>query len=389
MLKEKEYNIYILGAGFSKPAKLPLGNELFEYVLKEIKKPTIWHNHTINLYENFLKDDIERFINYKASVSGELLNENEINFEEFLSYLDIEHYFGLLGGDTWSNEGNESQVLIRNYISKVIFDKQNEIKESNFNLYELFVEKLRPEDIVITFNYDTILEKVLDKKKIKYRLFPVRYDEVNENEGILNTISDEVIILKMHGSIDWFSIKNYREQFKHHLKHKNYYPPSMSIFDNRIKFQPEKIIDEPYLSDSGLQDIYKVKNLGDYFSISSLMTEAPLILSPSMNKILYINPLLDFWWGFGHNGSFSKNIVIIGFSMPKHDAYLTQCIYSVINNYQNSSYQEKYEKSKIILVDYRTDELGICDYKNTYNFANQKKAVFYFNGFNEEVLNYF
>ncbi len=136
MLKEKEYNIYILGAGFSKPAKLPLGNELFEYVLKEIKKPTIWHNHTINLYENFLKDDIERFINYKASVSGELLNENEINFEEFLSYLDIEHYFGLLGGDTWSNEGNESQVLIRNYISKVIFDKQNEIKESNFNLYE-------------------------------------------------------------------------------------------------------------------------------------------------------------------------------------------------------------------------------------------------------------
>lgn len=389
MLKSKEYNIYFLGAGFSRPAKLPLGDELFKFVLEEIKKPINWRGQIINLYENFLKGDVQRFIDYKLSVNGKTLNENEINFEEFLSYLDVEHYLGLLGGDTWSNEGNESQVLLRNYISKVIFDRQNAMKESDFKLYDLFVEKLRPEDIVITFNYDTILEKVLDKKRIKYRLFPLRYDEVNEDGGALSTIADEVIILKMHGSIDWFSVKNYNKDFRRKLRQKNYFSPLMTIFDNRTIFHPEKIIDEPYPLDSGLQDVYKVKNLGDYFSISNLMTEAPLILSPSMNKILYINPLLDFWWGFGHNGSFSKNIVVIGFSMPKHDAYLKQCIYSIIDNYQNSSYQERYQKSKIILVDYRTDEYGISDYKNTYKFVNQTKAVYYFNGFDEEVLNCF
>lgn len=388
-MKNKEYNIYILGAGFSKPAKLPLGDELFEYVLKEIKISTTWHGHTINLYERFLKDDIERFINYKKSIQGESLNENQINLEEFLSYLDIEHYLGLLGGDTWSKVGNESQVLIRNYISKVIFDKQNKMEESDFSLYKLFVERLKPEDIVITFNYDTILEKALDKKRIRYRLFPHRYDNVNESGNALNTINDEVIVLKMHGSIDWFSIKNYREQFVYQLKQKSFRLPSMSIFNNREIFHPEKIIDEPYPYESGLQNIYKIGNLKDYFLISSLMTEAPLILSPSMNKILYVSPLLDFWWGFGHNGIYSKNIVIIGFSMPKHDAYIRQCIYSVIDNYQNSSYKGKHEKSNIILIDYKIDESGIKDYKNTYQFINVENAKYYFKGFNNEALNYF
>ncbi len=389
MLKYKEYNIYILGAGFSKPAKLPLGDELFELVINEVKKTTTWRGQKVNLYDNFIKHDIEKFISYKMSIEGKPLNENEVNFEEFLSYLDIEHYLGLLGGDTWSKEGNESQVLMRNYISKVIFDKQNKIAETDIKLYELFAEKLKPEDIIITFNYDTILEKVLDMKKIKYRLFPMRYDKVDEDGGTLNTTADEVIILKMHGSIDWFSIKNYRELFKGYLRQKKYYPAHDSIFSNSTIFQPEKIIDEPYFSDSGLQDIYKINNLSEYFSRSSLMTEAPMILSPSMNKILYINPLLDFWWGFGRNGSFSRYIVIIGFSMPKHDAYLKQCIYSLINNYQNSTYQEKYKESKIILIDHRTDEFGIGDYKNTYKFVNQEKAVYYLGGFNEKILNYF
>ena len=32
------YSIFILGAGFSKPAGMPLGDELFELILKEAKR---------------------------------------------------------------------------------------------------------------------------------------------------------------------------------------------------------------------------------------------------------------------------------------------------------------------------------------------------------------
>lgn len=386
MLKEKHYNIYILGAGFSKPAGLPLGNELFRYVVEEMKKPVHWREYKINLYEDYLKKDIEKYIDYHKSIFGKKLDEEEINFEELLSYLDLEHYLRLKGGDTWSEEGNESQVLIRNYISKIIFNRQTEMVDSDYSLYEQFVEKLRPEDLVITFNYDTLLENSLSRKNIQYRLFPHRYDKVLENGGgFLSTTENEVIVLKMHGSIDWFSIKSYHESIKYNLRLKNYNCPHNIIFNDKTVFQPEKIIDEPYPSSSSLQNIYKVKNLDKYFAEANFLTEAPLILSPSMNKILYINPLLDFWSGFSQNGSFSKNIVIIGFSMPEHDAYLRQSIYSIINNFQCSTYQEKYDKSDVILIDYRNDTPKIRDYKNTYMFVNPEKSIYYFDGFNEEI----
>ena len=227
MLKHKEYNIYILGAGFSKPAKLPLGDELFELVINEVKKTTTWRGQKVNLYDNFIKPDIEKFISYKMSIEGKPLYENEVNFEEFLSYLDIEHYLGLLGGDTWSKEGNESQVLMRNYISKVIFDKQNKIAEADFKLYELFAEKLKPEDIIITFNYDTILEKVLDMKKIKYRFFPMRYDKVDEDGVTLNTTADEVIILKSMDQLIGFQSKTIVNCSKVVLDTKIIIPPTI------------------------------------------------------------------------------------------------------------------------------------------------------------------
>lgn len=99
-----------------------------------------------------------------------------------------------------------------------------------------------------------------------------------------------------------------------------------------------------------------------------------------------MNPLLDFWWGFEQYGPISKNIVIIGFSLNEHVTYIRQCIYSVINNFQNSTYQQKYDKSNVILVDYRKTEKEQSEYKNTYRFVNPAKVVYYFDGFNEDVV---
>jgi hypothetical protein len=72
-----------------------------------------------------------------------------------------------------------------------------------FRLYESFVERLEPGDVILTFNYDTILEKAFARKRIAYRLFPNRFKNVGFAGGeILNT--NEIVLLKMHGSIKWF-----------------------------------------------------------------------------------------------------------------------------------------------------------------------------------------
>ena len=77
---------FILGAGFSKPAGLPLGNQLFSEILALAKLRGI---------EHIISRDIEFFLQYLKRTKGKKIKEGEINLEEFISYLDIEHYLTL------------------------------------------------------------------------------------------------------------------------------------------------------------------------------------------------------------------------------------------------------------------------------------------------------
>jgi hypothetical protein len=208
------FSIFVLGAGFSKPGGMPLGSELFREVLKRAKKTT--------LYENILKRDIELFLEYYNKTNNTSITEDEINFEEFISYLDIEHYLDLKGKDTWSSEGNKSQIAIRNLIAKTLFEKMSCMNEKNFALYESFVDNLDLGDIIITFNYDTILERCLEKRKKPYRLFLDRLSSVSHDVGIIDDNKEEIVLLKMHGSIDWFDIERYEIEYDYFRK-KDYF----------------------------------------------------------------------------------------------------------------------------------------------------------------------
>ncbi len=154
------FSIFVLGAGFSKPAGMPLGSEFFKEVLKKVKNTV--------LYENILKRDIELFLEYYNKTNSASITEDEINFEEFISYLDIEHYLDLKGKDTWSSEGNKSQIVIRNLIAKTLFEKMSSMDGKDFTLYKSFVQNLDAGDIIITFNYDTIIEKCLEMESKPY-----------------------------------------------------------------------------------------------------------------------------------------------------------------------------------------------------------------------------
>lgn len=155
------YRIYILGAGFSRKGGLPLGDELFGQIVEEAKRSV--------LYENILKPDIENFIEYKENATGKNLEEHEINLEEFASYLDIEHLLNLRGSDTWSAEGNRSQIVIRNLIGVILYRQISKIEESVLGIYKSFASHLDDTDYVLTFNYDNLLELALESIGKPYR----------------------------------------------------------------------------------------------------------------------------------------------------------------------------------------------------------------------------
>lgn len=371
-------NVFILGAGFSKPAGLPLGNELFGEIIRYAKLR--------GLYENILQADIATFLEYTHEANGEYLSEEQINFEEFISYLDIEHFLRLRGSDHWSNEGNRSQLVIRNLIGLSLYLRQESIKDEAFSLYENFVNRLEPGDWVFTFNYDTILEGAFKKQNIPYRLFQTRYKNLSFYGGEVDSDRDnEIVLLKMHGSIDWFDKS-------HYLRNRDYLrgsgkdiKPHNAVFDGRKDFRIKSLVEQPYPKDSALNSIYVLENLGDYFGESNLITEVPLIISPSFSKVVYLNPLTEFWAGFSRSGTVEKRVAVIGFSLPEHDEYLRQPLFWFLHNFQ--SYESPFcKKTKLKMVDLKQSGGEILDYKNRYKFIDWDKADCVFDGFDAAAL---
>lgn len=365
---KRKFNIFILGAGFSRPAGLPLGDELFAEILKQAKTSVI--------YDNILKKDIEYFLSYKREVDGVSLNEELINFEEFVSYLDLEHYLLLRGSDTWSEEGNRSQLAIRYLLGQILFDRTIEGNMKNIKLYDSFIEKLLPGDIIITFNYDTILENRFKAAEKQFRLI---WDSDSP-------FSDkDVIILKMHGSIDWFDYGRYEVMINGFKEQPYHTLPKHIIFSNPDLFKPTKITGSFGPNNHSLSRFYHIDNLDRYYNGNPQVIDCPFIISPSFNKLVYMNLFREFWYGFNNAGALNTTVAIIGLSLAYHDDYIKLPLYNLIDNFQNYD-PGIIKKSKLKIVDFKQSNEEIENFKKRYSFVNWEQTDFYTNGFNEEAI---
>lgn len=379
-------SIFIIGAGFSKLAGYPLGQELFSEIIKEAKR---LNPRGVNLYENILKPDIDDFLEYKEKTASPKLTEDKIDFEEFVSYLDVQHLLDLRGSDTWSEEGNKSQILIRNLIAKVFHRCWKNVENETFEIYKHFAARLEPTDYVLTFNYDTLLEHACEAQNIPYRLYPTRFKSITSSAGIVAAEdNNEVAILKMHGSIDWFDITKHESSEKYFRESKHFQQNSHVIFGDYKTFWPVKIIDEPYFQNSGLQKVYRISKLDEYFQRATLVEEAPLIVSPSFNKLPYLNPLVDFWYGLNRSGGSNKMITIIGFSLPPYDEYVRQPLYSLISNFQFVEMGKLMQKSKLKIVDLKNNNESIEAFKHNFRFVDWEKVDCYFKGFDNQAIDF-
>lgn len=376
-----KYRVFVLGAGFSKPAGLPLCFELFEQILEEAKYKFRHIGRTK------IDKDIDSFLDYQLKVKGKKLSRKDINFEDFISYLDIEHFLQLKGSDHWSDEGNVSQIIVKNLIAYVLYKKESLIKDKDFVLYEKFAENLKPGDVIITFNYDTILERTFARKNIPFRLYPTRFESLNFGGGTVKN-TDEIVLLKMHGSIDWFDFAAY-ERKREALK-----DSPITVPDRHSVFAREgdplslhKITDEPYPKQSPLNKIYRIDDVSNFLSTSNFSSASPLLISPSHSKMIYLNPLVEFWNGYNNAGIGNGSVVIIGFSLPEHDEYIRQPLYHLVNNFQNNDYWEGYlEKTNLKMIDYKQNQSEIDAYKKNYSFVDWNRTDCYFDGFDEKSL---
>lgn len=379
-MNKLKYRVIILGAGFSKPAGLPLADTLWRKILA--RSEFLWGR------ASKLNDDLDEYIAYRRDCDGVVLTKESVNFEEFLGFLDIEHFLGLRGSDTWSKDGNEGQVVIKNLIGEILttyMPPPDKIPD----IYLEFARRLQSHDYVLTFNYDVLLERALDAVGKPYRLFPCRYKSFSRFSGIVDSSKEEVTILKLHGSIDWFDKSQYLESEQEFKKQSATILPTHPVFNSTEDWGISRVLDGPRRSSDPLRNMYRVANIEELYKRQILFMATPWILSPSTNKVIYASPLEEFWSGLGRSGGTNFGMAIIGYSLPYHDHYARQAIYSLVRNYQEANWGEEifgFTKTPLVLVDYRTTDEGVIEFKNNYRFVDFEKTELHMNGFDIEAI---
>lgn len=375
-----KYRIIILGAGFSKPAGIPLAAELWEEIRKTASA------FPSNLRANKFNTDLDRYIRFRRDAAGEELTPATVDFEDFMRFLDVEHFLRLRGSDTWSPDGNEGTIVTKYLIGKILARHVSAL-ETVPELYLQFAKSLEPNDYILTFNYDTLLEISLDAIGKPYRLFPNRFKNINSFYNTLDLDRNEIIILKMHGSIDWFDRTEFEHRIAENKEHGSKNPTDI-IFSNETVLGLERIVDGPRPDSDPLKNIYRARNLNELYKIDHLFLATPRILPPSSMKLLYYTGLNNFWEGIENAGSFNFGMSIIGFSLPEHDEYARQILYNIVNNYQSYNTTSKFGEMKqnISIIDFFKDKKSERNFRNRYRFVDWSRAHLSGEGFNIESL---
>jgi hypothetical protein len=334
--------------------------------------------------------DLNDYIQFVAECDGTTLHPDKVNFEKFLSYLDVEFHLGLRGGDTWSSEGNETQVIVKTLIGQILTER---MPKSIPPLYEDFAKKLKPGDTVLTFNYDLLLERALDKIGTPYRLFPDRFKEVFPDGGGTTDMDrelNEVLILKLHGSLDWFSKESYlrTEREFRRLGAPGY--PHDAIFDPSRGVSVTPLVEGPRPQNDPLKEVYRVTDVEKLYKDPPLFLQTPLLVPPSTSKILWFDRFKDFWWGMDRMGVLNRRLTIIGLSLSAPDEYARQIIYTITKNYQKAHWGIEElgmgKKAPMLIIDFQTDESKQEEFGKRYAFVDASRAEFRFDGFTPATL---
>ena len=126
-----------------------------------------------------------------------------------------------------------------------------------------FCQKLSPSDVVLTFNYDTLIEDTLDYLGKSYRLFPNRLKEVGLMSSVIDSEAEngEIVISKLHGSIDWYDKLPYIKDRELASRHENPWESRHPIFKNGSSVVHTQLIEGPFEENDSLQYVYRINDL--------------------------------------------------------------------------------------------------------------------------------
>ena len=254
-----------------------------------------------------------------------------IDLERVLGYSHRKHYLRLLGSDEYFEHGSRSIVAARTAIQRILIQAT---PTDTPTLYRAFTEQLCPNDVVLTFNYDTLLEQTLDDIGKPYTLTPEWWLKTDPG-GFEPKYVD---LLKLHGSIDWYDRHYHDDAMRWHTEQGHDVPnrdpifgPTPSVPSEPLSRGPTEVFGSHILS-----QVFRVPNHTEHFPIEGpgAWHMVPFILPPAYDKLLGYDAILDLWENLHRTQDAFSSIIIIGYSLPSYDSYAYEALGRLLVDYQ-------------------------------------------------------
>ncbi len=285
----RERDVYFVGAGLSCALGLPNTAMLLDGVLDLIGRSARWQREGL---EERLRQAFEFF--YPDAVHDGYQPEVVDFFSALRTYLDVGA--GLPGGFT---DAPHLYRALKTAIAQLLIEK---LRGSNSALragHDYLDEIVRPGNVVVTSNWDVVVERYASLRKV-----PVRLSGSGDD--------DELVLLKLHGSIDWCL----GQDMTRRASADEYALLSERLFPGR----PYRQTLPPKSRRDGM--VIRVRALESWGSAWRLIrsrADEPLMVTMARGKSGDLGPLRQVWRdGYGAV-SRARRLEIVGYSMPPDD----------------------------------------------------------------------
>lgn len=261
--------VFFLGSGFSAEARVPMTGPLFKEAMR------LFADECPGLSKR-----VETYVKGCFGLGSNAPQYESLNLAEVCTYL---HYIELReygGGERWTNESSRENLGIRFYCAKAIAEL-TPTPEQVPELYLRFARQLRSSDIVISFNWDCLLERALEAAG---RAYSYNWDE------------HKIKIWKMHGSINWCRGSPSPIGFEWEpLGFKDSYP------GEEVFYCDELLSYETWQRYRALADV------------------RPFIILPGFGKAFDIRVLAPLWYKPEQFFSYTHNVYVVGLGLARDD----------------------------------------------------------------------
>ena len=371
-MNEPHYRLFVLGAGFSALGGLPLGNGLLERVREDVRASFQFAG-----WDGTLEQEIGEW--------SSLYPAESIDLERVLAYSHRKHYLRLIGSDEYFEHGSRSIVAARRAIQRILIQAT---PSDTPQPYRSFAQQLCPRDVVLTFNYDTLLEQALDDVGMPYTLSPEWWLKTDPGKFEPRFVD----LLKLHGSIDWYDRHYHDAAVRWHAEQGHDVPNRDPIFGPAPTVPRERLARGTMEGEFGkhiLPRVFRVPNHSEHFPMEERIGSniVPFILPPAYDKLLGNDPILDLWENLHRTQDSYSSIVVIGYSMPPYDSYAYETLGRLFVEYQQGgdlTYSEhrRVPIQLITLADSRQHAL------KGFPFLDSAKTRVWHQGFSTDALNW-